>query len=128
MPAPIAAVVGELISRCPEVWLIGSQANPTGAPPNDWDIVVKGNRQLLDDFRSRPQVTDLDLLIVYDGDQFECPWLRPRDGAKKSGSLKDWKWTQVSEDEASYRATKARDGEDFSVEVSTKKAIRLRHV
>ncbi len=127
MPAPIAAVVAELVSRCAEVWIVGSRANPTDIKPNDWDIVAVGDAALLEEFRGRPPIGDLDLFIVYNGDDFEGPWLRAHDGAKKAGSLTEWQWHRINEDEATYRATKARQGGDFYVDVSTKNAIRIRN-
>ena len=126
MPAPIATMVADLVSRCPEVWLIGSRANPTSTQPNDWDVIALGDHQLLDEFRARPQIDDFDLLIVYNGDDFEGPWLRLVDGAKKTGSLSEWEWQRLNEDEATYCATKAREGSDFYMDVSTKRAIRIR--
>jgi len=128
MPASVATVVAELVSRCPEVWLIGSRANPTGTRPKDWDIMAMGDPTLLNEFRARAPIDDLDLLVVYNGDDFEGPWLRPSDGAKKTGSLTEWEWKRLSEDEATYRATKAREGSNFYVDVSTKRAIRVRDV
>jgi predicted nucleotidyltransferase len=128
MPASIATIVGGLVSRCPEVWLIGSRANPTGTPPKDWDIIVVGDLILLDELRARPSIDGLDLLIVYNGNDFEAPWLRPSDGAKKTGSLSEWEWKRLNDDEAAYRATKARGGSNFYVDVTTKKALRIRDV
>lgn len=127
MSASIATVVAELVSRCAEVWIIGSRANPTGIKPNDWDIVAVGDAALLDEFRGRPSIEDLDLFIVYNGDDFEGPWPRAHDGARKTGSLTEWQWQRLNEDEATYRATKAREGGDFYVDVSTKHAIRIRN-
>jgi hypothetical protein len=128
MPAPIAAIVADLVSRCPEVWLIGSRANPTSAQPNDWDIVAVGDATLLEEFRARAPIDGLDLLIVYNSDDFEGPWLRASDGAKKTGSLSEWQWQRLNEDEATYRATKPREGSNFYVDVTTKKALRIRNV
>ena len=125
MPDSIATLVQELISRGVEVWLIGSRANPTDVPPKDWDIVAFGDGGLLAEFRGRPQVENLDLLIVFDGDQFECPWVRRSDGATKGGSLAGWEWRPLDENRAEYRATKPRKGDNFCVDISTKKAVRI---
>src|ERR1041384_5942705 len=106
MPAPIAKFVADLVSRCQGVWLIGSRANPRSAQPNDWDVVAVGDGVLLEELRLRPPIQGLDLLIVYNGNNFEGPWLRSSDGAKKTGSLAEWDWKRINEDEATYRATK----------------------
>lgn len=67
-----------------EIWLIGSRANPTADPPNDWDFLIFGSRQLLDALSREVEIDGLDPLIVYDGDAFESPWPRRSDGATKS--------------------------------------------
>ena len=123
MPSNISAALDELTRRCPEVWLIGSRANPTEKPPNDWDIVVLGDRALLDEFRTRAPVEGLDLLIVLDGDNFESPWPRA-DGATKRGSLSGWGWRKTDTG-AVYVGTKGREGDNFYVDSSEKNAIRV---
>jgi hypothetical protein len=117
-------MLNELTRRCREVWLIGSRANPTEKPPNDWDVIALGDNALLNDLRARPPVQGLDLLIVFDGDNFESPWRR-LDGNTNGGSLSGWRWHKASEAEATYVGTKARDGDDFRVDSSQKKAIRI---
>lgn len=51
---------------------------------------------------------DLDLLIVYDGDNFKSPYY------EKSGSLIKWKWQKVSETLAYYRGQGVYNPEDQS--------------
>lgn len=125
MPEPMRAVVREIEGRCREVWLFGSRANPSEKAPQDWDVLAFGNANLLKEFQARQSVEGLDLLIVYDGDQFEAPWPRASDGAIKRGSLTEWEWTRVDAGHATYRATKARSGEDFNVDVTTARAVRI---
>lgn len=79
----------------------------------------------LESLSSKPELNDLqvDLLLVYDGDNFRKPWL---DGDReKHGSLSGWDWNKTSEDEARYRATKARSDDDFCVSVSQGRAVRV---
>lgn len=125
MPREIAAVVDELICRGNEVWLIGSRANPSILPPNDWDILAFGNSDLLNDFQRRPPVKDLDLLIVVDGDKFEGPWLRESDGATKAGQLSAWKWTRLNEGNATYKGTKPKAMGSFDVVTTLHNAKRI---
>jgi len=104
--AHIQSFVADLLGRGFAVWLIGSQANPTGKPPADWDFMVFGNEALLDELSSQQPITDADPLIVFDGVAFKSPWPRASDGVIKTGSLTNWKWQQISEESASYEGTK----------------------
>jgi len=62
-------------------------------------------------------------LVVYDGNNFSKPW---RDGNRvKGGSLKDWDWRRISDERATYRATKFREGSDFYMDISTAQAYRV---
>ena len=121
MPAHIQSFVADLLGRGFAVWLIGSQANPTGKPPSDWDFMVFGNEALLDELSSQQPIPDVDLLIVFDGDAFKSPWPRASDSDIKSGSLTNWKWQHISAESSSYKGTKWPH--DWG---STKRAIRLR--
>jgi hypothetical protein len=93
--------------------------NPAKTPPADWDLLAFGDGSLLSEFSTLPQVADVDLLIVVDGDTFESPWPSP-DGSVKSGSLRKWQWQRVSNTSASYEGTKLPD--DWG---SPRKAVRL---
>ena len=126
----IQRYVIDLCSRFSEVravWLIGSRAIGTARDTSDWDLLVFGSRAVLrelranEDFR-RPEV---DLLVIYDSDNFERPWADTRGG----GSLSGWNWMPVSETKAAYRAAKpvyASDGtEEFNVQITQGEAIRI---
>src|SRR5215203_644398 len=89
------------------IWLIGSRANPTTEPPNDWDLLVFANPTVLERLQALPELEceeKVDLLIVVDGDRFECPWPRDdRENARpKCGKLYDtdseynFGWDQLS--------------------------------
>jgi hypothetical protein len=58
----------------------------------------------------------VDLLVVYDGDNFRKPW--PDGDREKHGSLSGWDWKQTSCGEAVYRATKPRDDDDFYASIT----------
>jgi hypothetical protein len=108
-----------------EIWLIGSRANGTARSQSDWDYVVFADQTTLNAIRNNQNLADplVDMMVVYDGNNFEKPWM---DGDRiKKGSLLGWKWTQASDNSATYRATKARVGEDFNVDVQTSNALRI---
>ncbi len=67
-----------------------------------------------------PPPKDIDLLVVTDGENFECPWPRSPDGLVKRGELAKWQWTRTSENAAHYEGTKWPD--DWG---SQKNAIRI---
>jgi predicted nucleotidyltransferase len=100
LPDPIQTVIADILRQGFDVWLIGSRVNPTGKPPKDWDFVVVGNAALLEQLRLETPVPDLDILVVFDGDNFESPW---RDA---SGSLIRWKWASTGPDSVAYQGTK----------------------
>ena len=118
----------ELVAAYPEiteVWLIGSRAQRTARNDSDWDYLVFGNRRVLRSLRQRTQFNarTVDLLVVYDGNQFSKPW---RDDTRtKAGSLNDWNWQRISDERATYRATKFREDSDFYMDVSTAQAYRV---
>jgi predicted nucleotidyltransferase len=72
------------------VWLIGSRAAGSASPNSDWDYLVFADRQTFDDLARNEAFNDpeIDLLVVYDGDQFSKPW--PDDSRQKKGSLLGW--------------------------------------
>jgi predicted nucleotidyltransferase len=108
-----------------EVWLIGSPATGSARPDSDWDYLAFGNRLVLNSLRQRREfnLPNVDLLIVHDGNRFAKPW---RDNAGvKAGSLRDWEWRVISDDEAAYRATKFRDDGDFNRNISVGRGRRV---
>lgn len=108
-----------------EVWLIGSRADGSAQPNSDWDYLIIADQGTLESLSAKPEFNDtkVDLLVVYDGDNFRKPWL---DGDReKHGSLSGWDWNQTSESEAHYRATKPRSNDDFYSWVSQGRAVRV---
>ena len=122
-PRAVAAAVNELLERGDEVWLIGSRANGTAKATSNWDFIVIGSSGTLGRLRSQAPIPDLDLLVVFDGDEFSSPWPRIEDGNFKTGSLRRWQWQRLSEELATYEATKWPD--DGAMEIATKQAARV---
>jgi predicted nucleotidyltransferase len=128
LPEDIKVNLQDLLERYPEIqsiWLMGSRANNSAKPNSDWDILVFGNETIFNKLKleNRPN-SKIDLLIVYDGNRFEGPWLRESDKARKRGNLRDWKWKLLSDSEAQYEAAKELPGQMFP-RVRTEKAIKI---
>jgi predicted nucleotidyltransferase len=118
-PASVSSFLQTILERCPgiaEIWLVGSRANAAARVDSDWDLLAFADQQTLEDLRLVPGLArrDVDLLIVLDGNQFECPWERPdKPGKFKRGRLtayidqdgvesSSWEWTKLSDNEAEY--------------------------
>jgi predicted nucleotidyltransferase len=109
------------------VWLFGSRVNGTQRQDSDWDFLVFGTKNVLDALRRNSKFNrdDIDLLVLYNSEDFEKPW-----GEKqKSGSLSEWDWKELSSEQATYRATKpvfnTKGEEEFNVKVMQCKALRV---
>lgn len=108
--------IHKLVANYPDVigvWLIGSRAEGSERPNSDWDYLVFANHGVLRSLIQRKnfKTSEIDLLVVYDGDRFMKPW---RDGSLiKRGSLSGWQWERISETEATYKATKFSEDGDF---------------
>ena len=81
-----------------EVWLFGSRANRTATDASDWDLLVLSRDRLTavevaQAERFRKEKFEL---FIANGDAFECPWPRARDGATLSGTFSSWKWLSRS--------------------------------
>ena len=107
------------------VWLIGSRADDSASASSDWDYIVVADWHTLNALSGDTAFNDtaIDLLVVYDGDNFRKPW--PDGDRLKTGSLSGWGWRQVSETEATYRAAKPREDDDFYVLVTEGTARRV---
>ena len=122
--------IENLLAACPEiteVWLIGSRANDKAREDSDWDLLAFGSRRTLATLRENlsSRSPDIDLLIVYNGDDFQAPW-KTELGKVKSGSLTGWKWEldKDSPARAHYKGTKGKDGE-FEVTATVEVAKRI---
>ena len=109
LPPDVQVLVQGLIAAGYPVWLFGSRANGTSTSASDWDLLVFGNEQLLNELVEARPIENVDLMVVYDGDAFKSPWSRDAEGAVKSGSLSTWSWSETSSVEATYSGTKWPD-------------------
>ena len=120
-----------LVNKIPgidDIWLFGSQVNPSDKDPSDWDLFVFANNEVLDLLKKDISLkrNKFDLLIVINGDDFMEPWPEKQD-LPKQGKLSDWEWKKISRTEAEYIGTKEPvDGTEWRRSiVSKQKAIRL---
>jgi predicted nucleotidyltransferase len=106
LPDDLRNFVKRVSSTGHEVWLIGSRANGTARTNSDWDVLIFGNKALLDALAMEEPLDNVDILVVHDGDAFQSPWNKTKEGVLKSGSLSGWEWQPKSETEATYSGTK----------------------
>ncbi len=111
------------------IWLFGSRANGDHNQKSDWDLFVFVNDRVLDllkadtELKNESEKNNIDLLVVFDGDEYEAPWKRPgaENNPYKKGFLAgvlNFDWKTISEVEATYKARK-------NDEVQTRKAWRI---
>jgi len=127
----IVPYVKQLMSAFPgiqSIWLIGSRANENYRIDSDWDLLAFSDGRTFSKMKQDRSLRnpDVDLLVVYNGNDFEEPWpvtteARPN---PKGGSLQSWKWHKQSETKATYRATKDLEDGKFDI-IENRKAIRI---
>jgi predicted nucleotidyltransferase len=111
------------------IWLFGSRANGDHNQNSDWDLFVFVNDRVLDllkadtELKNESEKNNIDLLVVFDGDEFKSPWKRPGEEINpyKKGCLAgvhNFDWKTISEVEANYTARK-------NDEVQIRKAWRI---
>ena len=127
IPTTVCDVVSAIVnadSAVSEIWLIGSRANGEGRSNSDWDLLVFGGPQTLEALKHKegPNLTQFDILVVYNGDDFKGPL--ESEQRYKSGSLSGWEWYRLSEAEAEYTGTH-RDHEEIRTVSRRLKAHRL---
>ena len=124
--------INNLISYYPlidSIWLLGSRANNSYNDDSDWDLLVFANKDILEDLRRNNYFKEkgIDVLIVFDGENFEGPW--PDNKGIKRGDLTSWNWDNVSDKEATYRSVKYINEDEWfksgNIERKTLKAIRI---
>jgi predicted nucleotidyltransferase len=126
--SPIRPYLERLLTAYPtieSVWLIGSRANETARDDSDWDLLVFGSREVLDTLSKDDSFSrsDVDLLVVYDGDNFESPYGGIDNRKSKKGSLRKWEWRHFSPDLASYEACKL--GEGLHIDIERRSGIKI---
>lgn len=95
------------------IWLLGSRANNSYRPDSDWDLLVFANQQIFYELKRRNTFYDdkIDLLVVFNDDEFEKPW--PDEKGAKHGSLKSWEWVETSPQHATYKSVKYKNEDDW---------------
>ena len=85
-----------------EIWLLGARANNCARDDSDWDILLFADSTVLqslqenEKYKQSSQNLKVDLLVLYNKDNFEAPWLslnwrRTRQILKK-GTLSEWEF------------------------------------
>lgn len=112
----ISAALDELrrIDGVKSAYLIGSQASGKANSTSDWDILLFGSESALRQIQQmwpRCPHPGLDLLVVYDGENFRSPWLEEGRTRPKGGSLSGWEWReQADQGIATYKQVKEVKG------------------
>jgi hypothetical protein len=134
----ISPYIKKLTNRYAEIqsiWLFGKRANHDHNDKSDWDSFVFANDNLLMllkndvDLKIDSERNNIDLLIVYDGDNFKAPWKIPGEEDKdyKQGCLTcvgGFGWSIISEIEANYTEAKDVEGQILPV-TKLRKAWRI---
>jgi hypothetical protein len=97
-----------IFSANESLWLIGSRASKTFHVKSDWDFLVFGNNETIKRLEIFQPLNRIDLLVVYDGNNFRTVWLPPDGKGHKSGSLTDWLWQNSEMNETKYYSSKHR--------------------
>jgi hypothetical protein len=96
-PAELEDFVRRIVARCSDIraaWSLGN-ADALRAVELDYDeLLLFGERGTLTRLRASAHLhrSDVDVLVVHDGDRFENAWGRRR----VSGSLARWAWRQAT--------------------------------
>lgn len=112
LPAEALQFLTQLAALCPpptSIWLIGSRANGRHRPDSDTDLLVFSDQEFSSVVRaSMDPPTNIDVLVVYDGDQYADVW------HEKTGSLRELQWHQIGSTRATYTGLKfvADDAEE----------------
>lgn len=107
-PAELSAflsrlLVGRIDIRA--VWSVGdAEGGAAASSARGYELLVFADRPTLDSLRRSDHLhrTDVELLVVIDGDRFENAWGQRR----LSGSLARWAWRRVSPELAYYDESK----------------------
>ena len=96
--AEYAELLAATYSKMDSIWLFGSRANGTERPGSDWDLLLFGNRQVLDCLRVHEALhrADFDCLVQIN-DSFKNAW-----GINKLLDLTDLAWQKGSPVQAMY--------------------------
>lgn len=125
-PADLSAFLSHILVRCIDiraVWSVGAADDAPAAARPGHELLVFADLRTLQSLRRSSQLhrADVDLLVVFDGDQFENAWGQPR----VSGSLARWAWRLVSPELAYYDESKWDGGADVGTVVRVRRKAVL---
>jgi len=104
-PAELSAFLSRVLVSCIDIRAVWSSGEAGSRfPAASHQLIVFADRQTLLSLRKCGELhrADVELLVVFDGDQFENAWGPQR----LSGSLSRWAWRQVSDELAYYDESK----------------------
>ncbi len=111
------------------IWLFGSRANNSHRADSDWDLLVFADQHVFEELKRNKNFHDdrIDLLIVFNDNDFEKPW--PDDKGAKHGSLKNWDWAETSTQLATYKSVKYKSENEWfkenMLDCRTLKALKI---
>ena len=104
-PAGLSAFLSRVLVSCLEIRAVWSSADAGSCLASaSHQLIVFADKPTLLRLRRSDQLhrADVELLVVFDGDQFENAWGTQR----LSGSLSRWSWRQVSDELAYFDQSK----------------------
>ena len=104
-PAGLSAFLSRVLVSCLEIRAVWSSADAgSSLAAGSHQLIVFADRPTLLSLRKSERLhrADVELLVVFDGDQFESAWGPQR----LSGSLSRWAWRQVSDELAYFDESK----------------------
>jgi len=113
-PDGLSAFLARMLAGCLDIRAVWSvaHADPAAQPDSPCELLVFADRPTLNSLRKSEFLhrADVEVLVVYDGNQFENAW----GGRRLSGSLARWGWRQATDELAYYDesrwAAHERDG------------------
>lgn len=104
-PAGLSAFLSRVLVSCLEIRAVWSSADAASRlAAASHQLIVFADRPTLLNLRRSGELhrADVEVLVVFDGDQFENAWGPQR----LSGSLSRWAWRQVDDDVAYFDESK----------------------
>ena len=124
-PAELSAFLSRMLVCCLDIRAVwSSEAAGCSLAAASHQLIVFADRQTLLSLRKSGELhrADVELLVVFDGDQFENAWGPQR----LSGSLSRWAWRQVSDELAYFDESRwAQRGGDGAVVRVRRQAVLI---